>query len=81
MHSHSTHTLSLFPPHTLHTHPLLTLTLHTLSLLTQVLAERDTLTPPPPLLVKIAPDLTQQDKQDIAAVITREKVRQSVLTE
>eukprot|EP00058_Branchiostoma_floridae_P019413 XP_002604903.1 hypothetical protein BRAFLDRAFT_264353 [Branchiostoma floridae] len=27
----------------------------------------------PPLLVKIAPDLTQQDKEDIAAVATRQK--------
>ena len=27
-----------------------------------------------PLLVKIAPDLTDDDKEDIAAVVTREKV-------
>lgn len=27
-----------------------------------------------PLLVKIAPDLTDNDKEDIAAVVTREKV-------
>lgn len=27
-----------------------------------------------PLLVKIAPDLTKDDKEDIAAVVTREKV-------
>ena len=27
-----------------------------------------------PLLVKIAPDLTEDDKEDIAAVVTREKV-------
>lgn len=27
-----------------------------------------------PLLVKIAPDLTEDDKKDIAAVVTREKV-------
>lgn len=30
----------------------------------------------PPLLVKIAPDLTKQDMEDIAAVITRGKVSQ-----
>ena len=40
----------------------------------QVLAERDSLPHPPPLLVKIAPDLSQEDKRDIAIVVTREKV-------
>ena len=29
---------------------------------------------PPPLLVKISPDLSEQDKQDIAEVVTRKKV-------
>lgn len=38
----------------------------------QVLKERDALKDEnkPPVLVKIAPDLTAQDKQDIADVIT-----------
>ena len=36
--------------------------------------ERDQLPNRPPLLVKIAPDLTDRDKEDIAAVVTREKV-------
>ena len=38
----------------------------------QVLKERDALQEEhkPPVLVKIAPDLTAQDKQDIADVIT-----------
>ena len=40
----------------------------------QVLKERDRLPHCPPLLVKIAPDLTTQDKEDIAAVVTRHKV-------
>lgn len=45
-------------------------------LLDAVVAERDQLHPHrPPLLVKIAPDLTEEDKEDIAAVVTREKVR------
>ncbi|XP_046714302.1 dihydroorotate dehydrogenase (quinone), mitochondrial isoform X2 [Silurus meridionalis] len=41
-------------------------------LLEQVLKARDTLQGPnhPPVMVKIAPDLSQQDKQDIAEVIT-----------
>lgn len=38
---------------------------------TQVLKERDALQGhKPPVLVKIAPDLTDQDKQDIADVVT-----------
>lgn len=43
----------------------------TCSLPTQVLAERDALPceRKPAVLVKIAPDLTTQDKQDIASVI------------
>lgn len=38
----------------------------------QVLKERDALQTErkPPVLVKIAPDLTAQDKQDIADVVT-----------
>ena len=40
-----------------------------------VIAERDKLPNKPPLLVKIAPDLSTQDKEDIAAVVTRQKVR------
>ena len=43
-------------------------------LLDQVVEERDKLPHTPPLLVKIAPDLTDQDKVDIAAVVTRKKV-------
>ena len=39
-----------------------------------MLEERDKLPNCPPLLVKIAPDLTAKDKEDIAAVITRDKV-------
>ncbi|XP_012935288.1 dihydroorotate dehydrogenase (quinone), mitochondrial isoform X2 [Aplysia californica] len=44
-----------------------------IELLDQVVAERNKLTvsPKPPLLVKIAPDLTESDKKDIAAVVTR----------
>ncbi|KAL8588251.1 hypothetical protein ACOMHN_057969 [Nucella lapillus] len=44
-------------------------------LLDQVVAERDKLRvdPKPPLLVKIAPDLTDKDKADIAAVVSRKK--------
>ena len=41
----------------------------------QVILERDALPNRPPLLVKIAPDLSHEEKEDIAAVITREKVR------
>ena len=40
-------------------------------LLDLVVAERDKLPNRPPLLVKIAPDLTNKDKEDIAAVVTR----------
>lgn len=42
-------------------------------LLDQVVAERNKLRvdPKPPLLVKIAPDLSDKDKEDIAAVVTR----------
>ena len=40
----------------------------------QVLEERDKLAHRPPVLVKIAPDLTSKDKEDIAAVVTRQKV-------
>ncbi|CAH1269603.1 Hypp4220 [Branchiostoma lanceolatum] len=44
-------------------------------LIDKVLEARSSLSCPrkPPLLVKIAPDLTQQDKEDIAAVATRQK--------
>ena len=48
-------------------------------LLDLVVAERDKLPNRPPLLVKIAPDLTEKDKQDIAAVVTRSKVKLSPL--
>ena len=40
----------------------------------QVLEERDKLSHRPPLLVKIAPDLSTKDKKDIADVVTRPKV-------
>ena len=42
----------------------------------QVSAERDRLnvSPKPPLLVKIAPDLTAQDKQDITDVVLNKQV-------
>ena len=43
-------------------------------LLDNVTNERDKLTHRPPLLVKIAPDLTDSDKQDIAAVLKERKV-------
>jgi dihydroorotate dehydrogenase len=47
---------------------------HQLShLLDQVTSERDSLPNAPPLLVKISPDLSQQDREDIAAVVTRHK--------
>eukprot|EP00057_Strongylocentrotus_purpuratus_P034198 XP_794275.3 PREDICTED: dihydroorotate dehydrogenase (quinone), mitochondrial [Strongylocentrotus purpuratus] len=44
-------------------------------LIEQVVATRDLLpcTPKPPVLVKIAPDLTQADKEDIAAVVMGKK--------
>lgn len=42
-------------------------------LMDKVVVERDQLPNRPPLLVKIAPDLTDRDKEDIAAVVTREK--------
>ena len=44
-------------------------------LLDLVVAERDKLPRRPPLLVKIAPDLTDKDKEDIAAVVTRSEAR------
>ncbi len=46
-------------------------------LIDKVLAERDKLpgNRKPPLLVKIAPDLTEQDKSDISAVCARKQVR------
>ena len=79
LHPHTLTLATYTPSPSLHTH---TLTgsyphphlIHTPSL--QVLTERDKLPHSPPLLVKIAPDLTQQDKEDIAAVVTREKVKQ-----
>jgi len=40
----------------------------------QVVEERNRLPNRPPLLVKISPDLTAGDKEDIAAVVTREEV-------
>nr|KAI8762107.1 dihydroorotate dehydrogenase (quinone); mitochondrial-like isoform X3 [Biomphalaria glabrata] len=44
-------------------------------LLEKVVEERDKLTfnPKPPLLIKIAPDLSEEEKRDIADVITRPK--------
>ena len=39
-----------------------------------MIEERDKLPNRPPLLVKIAPDLSTQDKEDIAAVVTRQRV-------
>ena len=46
-------------------------------LIDKVMAERDCLVNRPPLLVKIAPDLSDDDKEDIAAVICRRNVRPS----
>lgn len=43
--------------------------------LSQVTQERDSLPHRPPLLVKVAPDLSEKDKEDIVAVMMREKVR------
>lgn len=40
----------------------------------KVVEERNKLPNRPPLLIKIAPDLTRKDKEDIAAVILKEKV-------
>lgn len=40
--------------------------------------ERNKLPHKPPLLVKIAPDLSRKDKEDIAAVILREEVIPSI---
>lgn len=42
-------------------------------LLDMVTAEREALPHRPPLLVKVAPDLSRADKEDIAAVVTRQK--------
>uniref|UniRef100_A0AAU8BEW5 Dihydroorotate dehydrogenase (quinone), mitochondrial n=1 Tax=Pinctada fucata TaxID=50426 RepID=A0AAU8BEW5_PINFU len=42
-------------------------------LLDKVIAERDKLKKKKPLLVKIAPDLTEKDKQDIAQVVLKQK--------
>ena len=41
----------------------------------QVIDERDSLDEQKPLLVKIAPDLSEEDKIDIAAVVGRPSVR------
>ena len=43
-------------------------------LLDDVIFERNKLPTRPPLLVKIAPDLSDKDKCDIAAVVTARKV-------
>ena len=43
---------------------------------TKVLEECKKLPEKPPLLVKIAPDLTKEDMEDIAAVVTRGEVCQ-----
>ncbi|XP_002734875.1 dihydroorotate dehydrogenase (quinone), mitochondrial-like, partial [Saccoglossus kowalevskii] len=40
-----------------------------------VIAARDALNRKPPILIKIAPDLTEKDKEDIAAVISNEKFK------
>ena len=45
------------------------------SILRQVIDERDSLDEQKPLLVKIAPDLSEEDKIDIAAVVGRPSVR------
>lgn len=48
----------------------------TFTFINQVVDARDKLpvSPKPPLLVKIAPDLTDDEKKAIAAVVTRPKV-------
>jgi len=45
------------------------------SLISEVLKARDTSAPGVPLLIKIAPDLTSCDKEDIAAVVTQQNTR------
>lgn len=40
----------------------------------KVLEKREVLAEKPPLLIKIAPDLTREGMEDIAAVVTRGKV-------
>ena len=40
----------------------------------KVLEKREMLFEKPPLLIKIAPDLTRESMEDIAAVVTRGKV-------
>lgn len=57
--------------------PIVTLYIHIIVLSAQVLKERDALQGDykPPVLVKIAPDLTAQDKQDIADVVTEVRVK------
>lgn len=74
------HHLSVKPPIVLALQPFVTLYIHILVLSAQVLKERDALQGDykPPVLVKIAPDLTAQDKQDIADVVT--EVRRHVVT-
>lgn len=49
-------------------------------LLSAVLAERDQLTNRPPLLLKVAPDLTDEDKADIAAVAIASKIDGLIVT-
>lgn len=48
--------------------------LYICAVVTKVLEERKKLQNKPPILVKIAPDLTKKDMEDIAAVVTRDKV-------
>ena len=44
------------------------------ALIGPVLAARDSLPRKVPVLLKVAPDLTEQDKRDIALVVTDEEV-------
>lgn len=59
----------LIPPHLSHTVTHFTLLCAKSSALAQVAAARDALLTHPPLLLKIAPDLSHEEKRDIAAVV------------
>lgn len=50
--------------------------MHVYTMCAKVLEECKKLPVKPPLLVKIAPDLTKEDMEDIAVVVTRGKVCQ-----
>ncbi|MGE4351608.1 MAG: quinone-dependent dihydroorotate dehydrogenase [Bdellovibrionales bacterium] len=50
------------------------------ALVSKVLAERDRLAPALPVLIKIAPDLTEEQQADIAAVVKENKIQAVVIS-